>query len=424
MALARRPLLSALVFLVLVSGCSKETGSAQVIEPAIVRTGADVLVASGYEALRGRRVGLIANHTSTSGSRHLADLMHEAPGVRLVALFGPEHGIRGDQDAGRTVGDTTDASTGLPVYSLYGERRSPPASVLDSIDVLVFDIQDVGARFYTYISTMGRSMEAAAAAGIEFMVLDRPNPVGGTRVDGFVLEPGFESFVGLFPIPVQHGLTVGELARMAVGEQWLPGLDRLQLTVVEAEGWTRDRLWPDTGLEWVPTSPNIPDFETALLYPGLCFFEGLSASEGRGTDHPFLLVGAPWLDAGAAVGRLSVDPPVGVRFEAVRYTPTSRPGRSTSPRFMDQEIAGIRIHVIDPANVRPLEVGARLLEAFFADPNRPSDLARSAGLARLAGTKRLEDALLRSVPASGIVALWADEVARFDSLRASYLLYD
>lgn len=418
---AARLLVALAVFTLPLGGCRAQTEEAS--SGPGVRTGADRLVDSGYGILRGRRVGLIANHTSTSGGTHLADLLHAAPDVRLVALFGPEHGIRGDQDAGRTVGDTTDAATGLPVYSLYGERRSPPSAVLDSIDVLVFDIQDVGARFYTYISTMGRSMEAAAAAGVEFVVLDRPNPVGGARVDGYVLEPGFESFVGIFPIPVQHGMTVGELASMAVGERWLPGLDSLRLTVVKAEGWTRDTLWPATGLAWVPTSPNIPDFETALLYPGMCFFEGLTASEGRGTDHPFAMVGAPWLDAGAAVARLSADPPAGVRFEAVRYTPRSLPGRATSPRYQDQDIPGIRIHVVDPAVVRPMDVGLRVLEAFFADPDRPPDLVRSAGLARLAGTRRLEAALLEGRGASAVLADWADETARFDSLRSSYLLY-
>lgn len=389
-----------------------------------VRTGAEVLASGGFARLKGLRVGLIANHTTRVGDRHLSDLLAETPDVELVALFGPEHGIRGDTDDGVGIGDTVDTATGVPVYSLYGARRSPPPGVLDSLDILVFDIQDVGARFYTFISTMGRSMQAAAAAGVPFLVLDRPNPLGGERVDGYVLEPGHESFVGLYPIPVQHGMTVGELALMARGEGWLDGLDSLDLEIVPVEGWTRDMLWTDTGREWVPTSPNIPDFESALVYPGTCYFEATTASEGRGTETPFVLVGAPWLDAERAAARLDAAGLDGVRFEATRFTPVSMPGRDTHPKHQDTEIAGIRVHVEDARTVRALAVGMHLLTAFASDPAAPEDFIRPAGMARLGGTDRLAERLGSGTDADAIVAEWSEEVDRFVRARERWLLYD
>lgn len=392
--------------------------------PSGLKTGAEVLVESGFAALQGQRVGLIANHTTRAAGRHLSDLLVEAPGVDLVALFGPEHGIRGDTDDGVGVGDTVDAATGVPVYSLYGQRRSPPAGVLDSLDVLVFDIQDVGARFYTFISTMGHSMRAAAQAGVRFVVLDRPNPLGGDRVDGFVLEPGHESFVGLYPLPVQHGLTVGELALMIRGEGWLPGLDSLDLEIVQMEGWSRSMLWPDTGREWIPTSPNLPSFDAALVYPGTCFFEGTTASEGRGTDTPFLLIGAPWLDAERAESRMTAADLDGVEFRAVRFTPVSMPGKDTHPKHQDVELSGIRILVNDPGAVRPLAVGIQLLDAFATDPAAPDNFIREAGLARLSGGDRLAGFLADGADPDSIVASWGGEVSRFAGARKPYLLYD
>jgi uncharacterized protein YbbC (DUF1343 family) len=392
--------------------------------PPALRTGAEVLAESGFERLRGLRVGLIANHTTRVGDRHLSDLLAEARDVELAALFGPEHGIRGDTDDGVGVGDTLDAATGVPVYSLYGQRRSPPPGVLDSLDVLVFDIQDVGARFYTFISTMGHSMQAAAAAGVPFVVLDRPNPLGGDQVDGFVLEPGHESFVGLYPIPVQHGMTVGELALMIRGEGWLPGLDSLDLDIVRMEGWARDRLWPDLGREWIPTSPNIPSFEAALVYPGTCFIEGTTASEGRGTETPFLLIGAPWLDAARAASLLADAGLPGVEFHPTRFTPVSIPGKDTHPKHENVEIAGIHIGVTDPRAVRPLAVGIHLLSAFATDPGAPDDFIRATGLARLSGSERLASFLAAGTDPDSVIASWSDEVAAFELARRPYLLYE
>ncbi|NNE69141.1 MAG: DUF1343 domain-containing protein [Rhodothermales bacterium] len=384
------------------------------------RTGADILVAESFASLDGLRVGLIANQTSRSGDGHLADLIHDAPNVELVALFGPEHGLRGDADAGLAVEDGVDDRTGVPVYSLYGSRREPDPAVLAGIDVLVFDIQDIGARFYTYIATMGESMEAAAQAGVPFVVLDRPNPLGGLLVDGYVLEPGFESFVGPYPIPIQHGMTVGELAAMVKGQGWIEGADSLDLSVVEVEGWTRAELWSDAEA-WIPTSPNIPRFENALVYPGMCLLEATTANEGRGTPNPFLQFGAPGLDNGKVVGILNTDVP-GVAAQALTYAPESIPGKSTNPRHLGTSLNGVTVTVNEPSEVRPLALGIAVLRALV-DQQGP-EVLRQAGMARLAGTDRLYEALVRGDDAKTIVESWAEEVRAFEELRRPYLLYD
>ncbi|MBT8399885.1 MAG: DUF1343 domain-containing protein [Rhodothermia bacterium] len=410
-------------------GCDRAKNESQGVqtERPAVRTGAEVLAARDFEELRGRRVGLIANHTTVIENRHLADVLDAHPDVQLTALFGPEHGIRGQSDAGAGVEDTVDAALGVPVYSLYGSRRSPAPEVLAGLDVLVFDIQDVGARFYTYISTMGLSMEAAAEAGVEFVVLDRPNPLGGDYVSGFLREPEFKSFVGYFPIPIAHGMTVGELARMAVGEGWGTGVEDLRLSVVGMEGWSRAMRWPDTGLPWTPTSPNIPEFDVALVYPGACLVEGTIASEGRGTIQPFLTIGAEWLDGARLASSLNALDVPGLAFEAIQFTPRSIPGMSSRPKLLGEQLSGIRYVVSDPQSVRSVEAGISLLELMlqqYIERDEGDGFFRASGFDRLAGTTRLREMLLQGVKADSIVASWNDEVEGFLSRRSAWLLYD
>ena len=391
-----------------------------------IRTGAERLVEQGFGVIDGMRVGLITNHTAVVGDRHLADILHEAENVQLVALFGPEHGIRGDVDAGALIDDMVDEQTGVPVYSLYGEIRKPTPEMLEGIDALVFDIQDIGARFYTYISTMGLAMEAAAEQGLRFVVLDRINPLGGEKVEGFVLESGFESFVGQFPIPVTHGMTVGELALMIRGEEFMQGVAALDLSVVEVRGWTRDMLWSDTGLEWIPPSPNIPDFETALVYPGSCYFETTSASEGRGTYEPFLQVGAPWADSRKLASLLNDRSLPGVRFEPVTFTPESIPGMSARPKLLGQKLHGVRYVVEDPDAVEPVAAGMHLLKVFYTSaPDEEREMLLNKGwLARLGGTDRLYDMLSSGATAIEIINAWEHEVQAFRKLRSFYIIYD
>ncbi len=380
----------------------------------------------GFDSLSGLRVGLITNQTAVVDSVHLIDLMNDAPGVELVALFGPEHGLRGEAEAGASVEDGVDIATGIPVFSLYGSANAPSDEVLASIDVLVFDIQDIGARFYTYIATMGRSMQAAARAGIPFVVLDRPNPLGGLTVDGYVLDMEFSSGVGPYPIPIQHGLTVGELAKMIKSEGFFEAVSDLDLTIVQMTGWSRKMLWPDTGLPWIATSPNIPTFETALVYVGTCFFEAVSASEGRGTATPFLAVGAPWLDADEAAARLTSLQLPGITFSAGQKTPTTIPGVANHPSFEDQLINTIEFNVTGFASYLPLRSGIAALKSVLdlAPDSARADLINRRWMSLLSGSNRLADALEEGLTADQIVSSWEDEVRAFRQLSAPYLLYD
>ena len=393
-----------------------------------VRSGAEVLAARDFAAVSGKRVGLIVNHTARVDTAHLIDRVDRSPNVELGSLFGPEHGLRGTAGAGETIADGRDQKTGVPVYSLYGDTRQPTLEELEGLDALVFDVQDVGARFYTYITTMGLAMQAAAEADLEFVVLDRPNPLGGTYVSGFTLQAEHQSFVGRYPIPIAHGMTVGELAQMIKGERWLPGLEYLELTVVEMTGWTRSMQWPATGRDWVPPSPNLPTWETALVYPGMCFFEGVRVNEGRGTDRPFLQIGLPWSRAAAAsvVDTLQTRSLPGVRVDTTIVSPTSRPQAAPSPRFEGRTLHGFEIEVTDGAAVAPVELGVYALHATYHEAQAQGDttfISRPAHLNRLAGSDRLASLLRQGVAADSIIATWSNEVQAFRQQRSSYLLY-
>ncbi len=391
-----------------------------------IKSGAQRLAEQNFEIIDGMNAGVITNHSAVVGEQHLVDVLDDAENVEVRALFGPEHGIRGDADAGEVIEDGIDEQTGAPVYSLYGETRKPTPEMLEDLDVLIFDIQDIGARFYTYISTMGLAMEAAAEHDLKFVVLDRINPLGGEKTEGFVLEPEFESFVGQFPIPVTHGMTVGELALMIRSEDMMVDVDGIDLHVVEVSGWSRDQLWSDTGLEWIPPSPNIPDFETALVYPGSCYFEATNASEGRGTYEPFLQVGAPWADGEAIAEELNNRGLPGLRFEPVVFTPESIEGMSSSPKLLGEELGGIKYVVEDPHAVEPVAAGMHILEVFFAmapDEER-EELFDRARFARLGGTHRMYDMLTQGAMAEEIIEAWQEEVEEFRQKRSLYLIYD
>lgn len=390
-----------------------------------IATGAARFAADGFAALRGKRVGLVTNHTGRVGTETLIEAMARAPGVTLAAILTPEHGLTGRVEAGAKVKGERSGSAGVPVHSLYGATLKPTPAMLAGLDVLVFDMQDVGARFYTYISTMGLCMQAATEAGLPLIVLDRPNPLGGEYVAGFVLEKALASFVGHYEIPIAHGLSVGELARMIKGERLLAGLDRLALDVVAMAGWRRGMRWPGTGLPWVPTSPNIPTFETALAYAGTGLFEATTASEGRGTQAPFLTLGHAAVEAREVVERLERARLPGAAFQALRVTPRAIKGVATSPRFRDTEIGAVRVAITDGAAYRPVETGIHLLAAFAAllRANGKRPVADPAFLDKLAGTGRLRQALERGTPAEDVIRAWSAEVARFRAARERYLLY-
>ncbi|MEM7273856.1 MAG: DUF1343 domain-containing protein [Actinomycetota bacterium] len=396
-------------------------------DPASVTTpGAAIAAASGFEDFFGLRVGLVANRASVVGDRSVIDLLAETDGVELAAIFAPEHGLRADAGAGEIVADGIDPVTGLVVHSLYGEVRQPTPAMLDGLDVLVFDLQDVGARFYTYTATMGLAMQAAAAADLPFVVFDRPNPLGAGPA-GSSRAPEATSFVSQYPTPSLHGLTAGELALAIEGEGWLDGLEGLDLRVVPLAGWDRTSPWSATGLAWVPPSPGLPTEAAALAYPATVLFEATTLSYGRGTEYPFQQIGAPWLDGPALAAELSSRGLPGARFEPVDFTPVAGPA-AADPQYEGQPVSGVRLVVEDPAVVDQPAVGVHLLDAVLAQAaavpgGQVEVIDRPAFLDLLTGSDRVRLQLVAGRPAADIVAGWAEELADFDRLVEPYRLY-
>ena len=389
------------------------------VSPEIL-PGLDRLAAEGAGDLAGKRVGLITNHTGrTRDGRSAAAALLDA-GVEVRVLFGPEHGVSGEAAAGEAVASGTDTETGLPVLSLYGAERTPDTDALAGLDALVFDIQDIGVRFYTYISTLRNALRAGSRAGLEFWVLDRPNPNGGDRVEGPMLDPEFRSFVGTDRLPLLHGMTVGELAQLFATREGAT------VRVVPAAGWTRGMRWEDTGLEWRPPSPNIPTLHTALVYPGFGLFEGVSLSEGRGTPTPFEVVGAPWADSTAWLAGIDRSGGIpGLSISRARFTPRSLPA-APNPRFAGEEAAGLRLRITDLAAFRPVRAGLAAIEAVRAAHPEKFEWRRSAGgpwLDRLLGTDRIRRGIEAGVPVRELMDAEEPAVARFLEERRPHLLY-
>jgi len=383
-------------------------------QPPPVLSGADVVVRDPA-ALAGGRIGLITNHTGrTSDGRSTVDALHAHPAIDLVALFAPEHGLRGTADPGEEIESGEDVRTGLPVHSLYGETRAPTAEMLRDVDVLAFDIQDVGSRYYTYVWTMALAMQAAADHDRRFVVLDRPNPIGGALVQGNVLDPAFATFVGMYAVPMRHGMTAGELATL-LNSAFSIGA---RLEVVQIEGWQRDAYYDETGLAWIPPSPNMPSVESATHYPGTCLFEGTNLSVGRGTPMAFQQIGAPWLDAAAVARRLEAERPAGVRIEVVTFTP-DQPGDG---KYGGESIAGLRYHVTERERYDPTRTAVATLAAIREI--HPDSLRFLEGhFDRLAGTDRLRLGLLADESAALLTADWDEQIARFEEVRSRHLLY-
>lgn len=387
-------------------------GATQEHSTAGFQTGIEVLLHDRLDLIRGKRVGLITNPTGVNGELVSdVDLLAHTPGVHLVALFGPEHGIRGAHQAGASVGSDRDPVTGVPVYSLYGKTRQPTPAMLQGVDVLVFDIQAVGARFYTYLYTMADAMKAAAAAHIPIIVLDRPNPIGGIAVQGPVLDPKFASFVGEYPIPLRYGMTIGELAEFFNGEFHLGA----NLTVVKMRGWQRSMYYHDTPLQFVMPSPNMPTESTALVYPGMGLVEGTNVSEGRGTTHPFELTGAPWIDAEQLARDLNDKHLPGVRFRPVHFTPTFS-------KYEGKPCNGVEVHVMDRDAFNPVAVGLTVIAAIH--DLYPQQFAfKASGFDRLVGNDWIRQDIEQGVPVSAMRQRWQAGLAQFEQTRRKYLLY-
>jgi len=373
--------------------------------------------------IENKRVGLICNHTSVlRDGRHLADALNEFPSTKLVALFGPEHGIRGDAPDGKSVQHGLDSKTRIPIYSLYGATNKPTPEMLKGIDLLLFDIQDIGARFYTYVSTLSLSMEAAAEQGIPFAVLDRPNPIRGDRVEGPIREDSLKSFVGLHPIPIVHGMTVGELAKMFNEEGWLKDGVKANLSVVPMEGWKREFWYDETGLPWIKPSPNMATMRTAIVYPGACLIEGTNVSEGRGTEHPFEYLGAPWIAGEKLAETLNSFGLPGITFQPIEFRPVDIQRVTIDPKYEDELCRGIYLNVIDRNAFQPVRTALYILSSL--KKLYPNDFAfRERRFDRLAGVSWIREMVDGHSSPEEIVARWKEDTERFWRLRKKYLVY-
>jgi len=405
---------------------------------ASVACGAEVFLKSRLDLVSGARLGLITNPTGVDGNMtSLIDRFRDHERIHLTALFGPEHGVRGTAEAGEFVPFATDAVTGLPVYSLYGqdqaggpdtgisrdeimrafdtrpEGKGPVDAMLRDLDVLVLDLQDVGTRVYTYLATMAYAMQACARLGLRFLVLDRPNPLKGTAMEGPVLRyPEFSSFVGLYPIPLRHGMTLGELAGLFNSHFFEKKCD---LSVIPMQGWKRDMWYDQTGLSWISPSPNLPTLETALVYPGQVFWEGTNISEGRGTTQPFLQCGAPWIEGHRAAAHLNRMDLPGIRFREVWFQPAWS-------KYRAESCSGIRLHVTDRNRYRPWETTLHIMQLFMT--MYPEKLRfYPEYFDRIMGTDEVREALNQQISVAEIVNGFQADLIRFAEFRKSHLLY-
>jgi uncharacterized protein YbbC (DUF1343 family) len=376
-----------------------------------VLLGDDVFVAETWRELAGRRLGIVTNRSGVlSNGTSLVDAIRLNPKVAVRALFAPEHGLRGDRDAGAYVPSYTDARTGLPVYSLYGATRHPSAAMLDDVDVLVFDIQDVGARPYTFVSTMAYVMESAKHYGKEIWVLDRPNPIGGLAVEGPVTEPEFTSFIGLYPIPERHGMTIGELAQL-FNTHFGIGAD---LRVIPMRGWSRAMYWADTNLRWIPTSPNIPYAFTPIVYLATGLIDNGGVNNGVGTDRPFEYAGGYGFDATAYARVLNARAIPGATFEPTEWVPQRG-------FWAGKTLAGVLIHVNDPAAFPSVRTAVEVLAAARAQGKL--NVASASAFDRDWGTDRVRAALVAGASPDAIVASWEPGLAAFRTIREPALIY-
>lgn len=384
----------------------------------MIASGLERLVHEQLDLLRGKRVGLVTHPGAVLPDLTSAvDALLQAS-VELSALFGPEHGFDGSAADGAEVGDAVHPRTGLPVYSLYGPVKEPTPAMLTEVDILVFDMQDVGARFYTFISTLFYVLRGAGKAGKPVIVLDRPNPINGLYIEGPLIEPGLESFIGIVPIPIRHGLTTGELA-LYVNAECRLGAD---LIVIELRGWRREMWHDQTGLPWVPLSPAMPKLETATVYPGMCLVEGTNLSEGRGTSLPFEIVGAPWLDGYELAQSLNGLNLPGVRFRPVYFVPSAS-------KHAGQKCSGVQVHVTDRQTFRPVATGLHVITACRAHAPEQFEFLQSSWEGRpphfdlLTGVAAVREGLAAGQAVEDITAAWAGIEAEFAERRRPYLLY-
>lgn len=380
-----------------------------------MKTGLDNI--NSYRHLfEGKRVGIITNHTAyNSRGEYIIDVFRKMDNVEVAAFFSPEHGLYGTENDGKQIESMTEPNYNIPVYSLYGKTLKPTREMLENIDVLVFDIQYIGARFYTYIYTMSLAMEAAAECGKRFIVLDRPNPINGLRVEGNILKPQFASFVGLYPIPIRHGMTAGELARMFNEQGWLKDGVKADLEVIPMKGWRRSMWYDRTGLKFIKPSPNMVSLETATVYPGLCLLEGTNVSEGRGTPLPFIQFGAPWIDSEHLAAELNKLNLHGIRFQPASFTPVSS-------KYKNQQCKGVKIIITDRDLLESYWSGILIVDKIYQMYTGDFQW-KASHFDRLCGTSAIREAIVNQSSLEELRKSWQAESKSFLQIRRKYLIY-
>ncbi|MCK6165530.1 DUF1343 domain-containing protein [Bacillus pumilus] len=380
---------------------------------AAVKTGIETLLSGNLSWLKGKRVGLITNPTGIDANmKSSVDLLFEHPNIKLTALYGPEHGVRGDAQAGEGVESYTDEKTGLPVYSLYGKTRKPTPDMLKDVDVLLFDIQDVGARYYTYIYTMAYAMEAAKENNIPFVVLDRPNPIGGLKVEGPVLEPEHASFVGLYPIPLRHGMTTGELAKFFNKEFHI----NADVTVIKMKNWKRSMTFDDTKLPFVLPSPNMPTVDSTFVYPATGLIEGTNVSEGRGTTKPFELIGAPYINSSELADHLNQLKLKGVQFRPVSFTPTFS-------KHAGKLSHGVQLYVTDSSSFEAVKTGLSIIKAIHDLYPKDFQFLQTGSFDKLIGNGWIKEEINQGTSVKHIMKRYHHDLKSFEKKRKKYLIY-
>ncbi|MDI6779307.1 MAG: DUF1343 domain-containing protein [Bacteroidota bacterium] len=391
-------------------------------QTAKVKSGADVLFAKHLLQLIEKRVGVICHQTSVlSNGVHLVDSLLSR-GVNVTALFCPEHGIRGVIPAGVEIKNQIDEKTGLQVYSLYSSTLKPTPEILKDIDIIIFDLQDVGVRFYTYSITMAYAMQAAAENGKKFIVLDRPNPINGIEMEGTILGTSLKSGVGILPIPIRHGLTVGEMAKMIVGEKWLDNITNLDLQVIPMEGWKREMYYDETHLPWIRPSPNMISVSTAIVYPGTCLIEGTNVSEGRGTSKPFEYIGAPWIDSNRLAQKLNSIKLKGVVLEPIEFIPKADSISSANIKYENLKCGGVYIKVTNRKVFKSVLTGMNIIQIIYQ--LYPEQFVFNSKIFdRLAGDTRIREGILANKPVQILLDIKEKKFKYFQQNRLKYLIY-
>jgi len=407
-----------LLFLLIVVAASLTCPDEKTAGTLDVKTGLDVLISERAEILENKHVAVIANHSSvTAEGKWILNALSDIRGLEVAMLFTPEHGLD------LLDPDSRERWKNIRSVDLHTGSRRPDASQLSDLDAILYDIQDTGCRFYTYISTMLLVMDAAKEAGVEFIVLDRPNPLGGLVVEGPLLLEDFRSFVGMYPIPVRYGLTPGELARMANGEGYLPSGGQTELNIVKMKNWKRSMYYDDTGLRWTPPSPNMPDLETTILYPGMCLIEGTNLSEGRGTSTPFRLVGAPWLTGPELLEQMAQMLYTGVSLAGTTFTPVPIPGKCETPKYAGIELGGLSMRVTGRDTFKSFDFGVLLLRTVAAMKPDEFEWTGKYYIDRLAGTDELRKAINSGTDPAPLLRRWEEEARDFARKSRPYFLY-